>query len=132
MTPSDFAELLREQGFRAKESVAGGRVAQILSGSEGIECTITFYPHQDGGSSLEEFSSFTLLCLSKMPDENTVETLLTLNESTRYLKFYSKNNVMYIEMDVGIPSDKLDAELAMRQFNLWIIGLSRAIKMASE
>ena len=82
MTPNQFAELLQAQGFRGKLSVAGGRVAQILSGASGIEYTITFFPRSPDGSSIEDFSSFSFLFRSELSYEENHEVVNALNVGT--------------------------------------------------
>lgn len=132
MTPNQFSRLLQRQGFTAQLSVAGGRIAQILSGSEGVEYTITFLPRSESGSSVDDFVAFTFLFLSQAPNSDGPEYANILNMRSRFIRYSVNGDAMSAEMDVAIPSEELTDELAMRQVNIWIIGLARFIEAISE
>lgn len=132
MTPNEFAMLLRDQGYPAELSVAGGRIAQILCDSDAVAYTITFLPREEEGSSVDDFVAFTFLARSDLPGPEGAECANVLNLRSRFVRYSANESRMDIEMDVAIPRLDLTHELAMRQVHIWQIALSRYLNAISE
>ena len=132
MSPKQVADLLQEHGFRAKLSVAGNRISQILSASEGIEYTITFLPVEKDGDSLSNFHIFTFAAFAELPASWSQDEINTLNIQSRFLRFSQAQQAISIEMDVIIPSEHLTEEWALLQLTTWTACLSRFAKVYTE